>query len=164
MLNKKAQVGLTITWGVAFLVIFFIMILFIGMSSLIGVKKIAPSWIGGGGGFDEAEVDSSEDSSSDSSLGDLRSQERLFYVLNSELKDGKKVRELILENRKEEIKTELNELLENSIQEECYFFSVDGDVLIGRGVFSVRFANKLSRVNLFDSNQKINVGLFTGEC
>lgn len=160
-MTRKGSVALTITWGVAFIVIFFIMLFFIGMSSIIGVKQIAPSWIGGGGGFSEVEIGSSEDSS----LGNLASQEKLFYILDYGMISGKSVGELILENRKEEIKTELEELLEDSISEdECYFFSVDGDVLVGKGVLSLRDKDKFSRVDLFEGNQKINIGLYVKEC
>ncbi|HUS50688.1 MAG TPA: hypothetical protein VMZ91_11015 [Candidatus Paceibacterota bacterium] len=39
IINKKAQIGATLTWIVAFLIIFFIMILFISTTIIISAKK-----------------------------------------------------------------------------------------------------------------------------
>mgnify|MGYP001566716813 CR=1 FL=1 len=75
--NKTGQVGITITWFVAFIVIFFIMLIFTGIVASVALKK-------GVGKNDIYTIQSG--------FSKVESQRNLMGFLNSEVEiDGKKI-------------------------------------------------------------------------
>lgn len=76
-LNKKAEIGATMTWIIAFLIIFFVMLLFIGMSGFLAGKKVLT---------DSNEISLQEEKSN------LEASRRLMSLLNYEVEiDGEKL-------------------------------------------------------------------------
>ena len=73
--SKKGQIGTTITWVGAFLIIFFIMMLFVGFASLLAMGKVVPVL---GSGRNEIKLESSS-----FSLKALESQRILTVILES---------------------------------------------------------------------------------
>lgn len=85
MINKKSQIGSTLTWLVAFFIIFFIIIIFLSFTALISAKKIISS--GSDVGIEKY----------DSSV--LKAQRHFLNFLNSPAKVNgkkKKMSELII--------------------------------------------------------------------
>ncbi len=126
MINqKKAQIGTTLTWFVAFLIIFFIMTLFVTVTIVSSVKKNAPLI---GTGKDEI------------SLGEynpdiFNSQKNLIKVLNYEIihNNKMKISQLIKdwsmskdEGAKIQIKDEVEKVLKKILKSEtCYVFHIE---------------------------------------
>jgi len=81
--NKSAQIGTTITWFPAFIIIFFIMVLFVGASGILAAQKVAKA----------------KDSISLSQISDnskLNLEKELDFVLNSQV-NGKTIKQEIIE-------------------------------------------------------------------
>jgi len=78
--SKKGGIGLTLTWMVAFLIIFFLMLVFLGISSALAAEKkvtLNANKIS----FEKGE----------NTLGDFETQRVLFSFLNSEGEDGTRI-------------------------------------------------------------------------
>jgi hypothetical protein len=86
--SKKGTIGTTITWFVAFVIIFFIMLIFGVVSALLASEKNVPvvSWFFGN---EENSIEIEEGYST------VSYQEDLFKILNSPTDQGVSVRELI---------------------------------------------------------------------
>lgn len=160
---KKGQVGLTLTWFTAFIVIFFIMLLFVAMSSILTLKKVLPFY---GEGFNEVQISSGKD------LGSLDNQKKLIYLLNSPVDEDKELKNLILENR-QDIKNKSRIILNEMVnEEECYYFKIGYDsgdeVLVSNkkniGYVDVWNLQRTSKLNIFHDNKEINAALYIGEC
>lgn len=123
MLNKskKAEVGETITWIVAFLVIFFIMLLFSAACMAIAATK----------GF----TSTNQDYTAKTISGDIQTTETLITILNTKT-DGKSIQEQLIAWSRElnkdqrakienSIKSELKQILDKPDQTNyCYDFTV----------------------------------------
>jgi|TARA_Y100000310_G_scaffold333757_1_gene411952 hypothetical protein len=81
ILDRKAQVGITLTWITAFLVIFFIMLIFIVVSSGLFAKKIIPRYLVFGGS--DKNIIKLDD---EKSIGSLNNQRKLIMLLNTPIK------------------------------------------------------------------------------
>lgn len=181
LIEKRGQIGVTITWFAAFLIIFFIMLLFVGFSSALAGKKAVLGWLGLGGFNEIKEV-------SGQGFGDLESQRKLFYLLNSLIDENKNLKNSIVEwylSKDEKIKEEIEgnaETILNSMsnEEDCYIFAVNdgshtafggGDyILVKKDKTGLIIRNDpdvqehTSGLNIFLNNQKINTILYFGEC
>jgi hypothetical protein len=120
-MNKKAQIGDTLTWFMAFIIIFFIIILFITASIIISGQKEMPILGIGGNSI----------SVSQNSLEDLELDRNLIKILNTpvEFKGEKiKISELIIKwdnsegverkNIEETLKKGINQILPR------YYFTI----------------------------------------
>ena len=74
-INKKAQIGMTLTWFVAFVIIFFIMLVFLALTALLFAEK---SILTG----DKSKIELQKNT--DNSL----SQRKLFLLLNLPVEDS----------------------------------------------------------------------------
>ena len=176
--GKRGQIGITLTWFVAFLAIFFIMLLFVGFSSLLAGKKAVLGWIGLGG-FSETEAISEQ------GLGGLESQYKLFYLLNSPVDENKNLKNTIIEwysSKDEKIKKEIEgsatEILNAmSSEEDCYLFRVnyDPEIILGFEDYILIKSNEIdaseskvkeqiAELNIPLNDKKINTGLYFGGC
>ena len=121
MKNKKAQVGTTLTWMIAFLVIFFIMLLFLVFTSALAAKNVLLVLNEG-----KNKIDIS------SSMNPLTSQRKLFYVLNYPLENNKTIKELIIFSSDETVKINIQKNATKILQtpdkiqnqEICYSFFI----------------------------------------
>jgi len=122
LLIKKGSVAETLTWSVAFVIIFVIMLLFMGVSSLLASQKAVLDFVG----FDEfSEINLEE------SLGSLNNQDKLFYILGFPINENKDLEQLIIEagidggNLNEEVKKNVEfSLNEATNEDECYLFEM----------------------------------------
>jgi hypothetical protein len=116
--NKKSQIYATLTWFVAFIIIFFIILLFISASIIIAGKREVPIITVGG-----------------DSTG-LEAQRSLIEVLNNkinydnqQIKISQLIKKWTLLGDKEvklKIGQEVKQILENNLKEEsCYFFHAE---------------------------------------
>ena len=183
---KKGSVGETLTWSVAFVIIFVIMLLFVGISSLLASQKAVLDFVG----FDEfSEINLEE------SLGSLGNQDKLFYIINSPVNENKNLKELIIEagikggNLNEEVKKNIEfSLNEVNDEDECYLFemkyenddSKGADLKINEGIdrnfINIRkgsssdaesLVRKFPQTFQFEilyEKEKINVLLFVQKC
>ncbi|MAG79008.1 hypothetical protein CMI40_01385 [Candidatus Pacearchaeota archaeon] len=175
---KKGQIGLTITWIPAVLVTFFIMAIF--MLTTIGLTgmKISPAFLGGEGGFNEITFDNIESN-------ELSNQRKLIMLFNTPIED-KILSERIIQWQlgkidKKDLEKDIKGILEKN--EGCYLFEIKGigdininspdisrvDVGSALGITSkenkyLELYEKSSIINLFASNQKINIRFNTGKC
>lgn len=121
---KKAQIGSTLTWFVAFIIIFFVMIIFLSTSVISsGLKKVSAGW-------DEVILQKYDSS--------LRSEKVLISILNSNFEFNGEIKklkdwfyELDLYNLDKDKKNELKEkiksfIFNNSKPGECYVFLTSG--------------------------------------
>ncbi len=124
---KKGAIGATLTWIIATLIIFFILILFIAGTSVISTKKVP------------IEVTKKNDAKTD-----LHSMKLLSFIMEVPIEfNGKKIttKELI-ENWisakgnekkiiKKKLEKEIEDILKQFIQkDECYFFHIEDERLI----------------------------------
>ncbi len=121
-INKKAQVGTTLTWFVAFLIVFFVMILFLAATLLISTRK-------------KIDVGVSEYNSEK-----FESQRVLMNILqNKIIFNGEElmIKELVeswgndkTDNKKEKIKEEIGKIVgEFKDEDSCYvFYAVLGSI------------------------------------
>ena len=154
MMTKKSQIGLTITWFGATVVIFFIMLLFITFTSLLISKK----------NFTFSTTQTSNDES-------LEIKMKLFNILNTRMDDGRLLQEWIIDWRdndkgKDEIQKKIKEILENEgIQKYSFstyskkwseiMVSKDYDFLIN----GKRVVSSGAGVVLFSKENKISIYL-----
>ena len=163
---KKAQISITITWFVAFLIIFFIIASYLFFSSILGTSK-SFSW-----NKNEMKYDGS-------TYLDLESQRELAVVLNSQV-NNEKLKDLIIQwnnsgdsNIKIRIESNAKSILEyNKKPNECYFFAIDRDssgmssdsLIVGGESLYSGFESYINSAYLFSGNKKIKVELYTGTC
>ncbi|MFA5723625.1 MAG: hypothetical protein WC979_05185 [Candidatus Pacearchaeota archaeon] len=110
IINKKSQIGTTLTWFAGFLVVFFVLGLFLVATTLFSVKKKIVS------GSDEIELEKH--------LSDAKEQRILFSLLNSninlsdnEVRVKDVLRESDIYNLDELKRLELKEKIENRTKE-----------------------------------------------
>jgi len=177
-IGKKAQLGATLTWFVAFIVIFFIMFLFTGATALLAVQKNVPiiSWFTGAG---ENKISVGAYST------EIEMQRNLIFFLNmpTEADNKIQIRDLILESKNTELEKEVNNLIDKlEPKPECYIFRVERDgkndfevynvwnvPVVGgqrRGQPQVESAlKKTIELNLTSKDNKpIRVRFYAGEC
>ena len=154
MLNKKSQLGVTITWFGATVVIFFIMLLFISFTSLLILQKNLTF--------------STTRTSNDESL---EIKMKLFNLLNTRMDDGRLLQEWIIDWRdndkgEDEIVKTVRETLEKEGIEKYSFDTLSGqfDEIIINKNFDVlidgkRVASSGAGVVLFSKENKIVVDL-----
>ncbi len=121
MKNKKSQIGETLTWFVAFLIIFFIMIIFLSAAVIISGMRQA-------GGKNEIGIEKY--------AGNLNSQRILISLLNSNIvfnEKEMKIKDALLdadyfnfeEPKKDELKSKIKGAVERLVVlkgNECYIF------------------------------------------
>lgn len=91
MENRRGQIGDTIDWFVAFIIIFFLMLIFIAMASyLASTRDTAKTTVENIGPFKESE-----------NLRDL------YFILESKTESGKTIKELIIDWRQYELDNSL---------------------------------------------------------
>jgi len=155
-INRKGEIGSTLTWFAGFLVIFFVLGLFLAATTLFSIKKKIIS------GSDEIELEKH--------LSDAKEQRILFSLLNSKINLSDKevrIKEVLRENDMSSLdaskKIELKEKIENKIKEilteefgeiGCYIFEAkygitNPDQLVqnvdfNKGSFVVGFVEKSS--------------------
>lgn len=130
-IGKKAQLGATLTWFVAFIVIFFIMFLFTGATALLASQKNIPiiSWFIGAG---ESKISVDAASSIE-----MRMQRDLVLFLNMPAESDNKaqIKDLIIESKNTELEKEFNNFIDKlEPKPECYIFRVERD---GKNDFEV---------------------------
>ncbi len=178
--SKHSQIATTLTWFTAFLIIFFIMLIFISVSSLLAGKKALPLI---GGGFSSAEVLKSSNN--------LFNQRMLYFIINSPTEDEKIIKDLIIIKDTKKIEENVKNILTN-IDRKCYAFSLkydsgeainvkngmdkyypSGDISnpdftgggrINKNQVSIDYLEEKYETNLILGNQKINVVLYTEKC
>ncbi len=112
-ISKKAQVGLTLTWFVAFLIIFFIMIIFIVLSGALAGGKVLGVF---GVGF--SSIDLINDYNS------LLNQRMFFNYLDTPVNENEKIRDLIIGIDKPRIKEETGKFFEK-LEGKCYYIELN---------------------------------------
>ncbi len=158
--SRKAQVGRTLTWIFAFILIFFIMLLFTSATAFLSGKKfLSREW-------NIISLDEGQDVES------LDSQKILMRILNTPVDEEKTIKDLIFEwqlskdeSVKEKIEEEVRSILESDEDISYYFFMVTSDldkptkdyIWIGKG--DLDSPKEVFELNLFLNGQKINVGL-----
>ena len=164
-MNRKGQISAGLTWFVAFVIIFFIMFLFVTASIIIaGTKKV--SVMGGSGGRGEGEEGVN-----------LILTEQVMSFLNIPIGD-EKIRDLIIKTKQDnkyedDVKNELEKIV-RIFNPECYIFRAGDFIEVmdlykyggswnNRGVQD-DFFEKGGLVYIFHGSEKINVGLYIGEC
>ncbi len=178
--SKHSQIATTITWFVAFLIIFFIMLIFISVSALLAGKKAFPLI---GEGFSSVEVLKSSNN--------MFNQRMLYFIINSPSEDGKIIRDLIIAKDTKKIEENVKNILTN-IDRKCYVFNLkydSGEVInvkkgmdkydpsvdisnpdftgggrINKNQVSVDYLVEKYDANLILGNQKINAVLYTEKC
>ncbi|MEM3091839.1 MAG: hypothetical protein QXD05_01775 [Candidatus Pacearchaeota archaeon] len=131
---KKGQVGTTLTWFLAFIIIIGILIIFLFLTSIMSLKKETPT-------ISLMEIS-----------GDLEAQNRLFYLLNLETSEGKRFIEEIYSwkaNGKIENEDKIKNFVREALfydNERCYFFRIDNKIFFDKG-----FSSKSSY--LFESQE-----------
>lgn len=140
--NKRSQIGTTLTWFTAFIVIFFIIVIFLSAAVYSsGRKKVSTGW---------DEITLKEYS------GNLEMQRSLFDILNSKIEfDGKsgKVKDILRDidmyalsldsNKKSELKTKIKKQTENILKD-----SLVGDCYAFQAIYG------------FDSDKKLSVPVY----
>jgi len=182
--NKKGQIAKTLTWFPAFVIIFFTMLLFIIMSSTLGLERKIPFF---GEGFSEIVLEEK--------VASLENQKKLINLLNFPVGENKNLKELIIEasikggSFNEEVEKNVGPNLKDITDEDdCYLFEIDyknenskGEYLkvnegIDRNFINVRkastsdaedFVRRLSsasRFGILSKGEKINILLFVQKC
>jgi|SRR3989344_1560793 len=162
LFNKKGAIGLILTWIVAFLIIFFIMLVFVSVSALLAGKKALPII---GSGFSSAEIIKTNNY--------LESQRMLDYFLNAPLDDGKTISKLIIEkmisggdyNRKK-IQESIEKILkENQYEKICYLdFIIDKQRIYNKEIMGKYKDEGLAKTMMFLNDKKINIELYYRKC
>lgn len=161
--NKNAQIGITITWFVAFLVIFFILILFVGTVATIATTK----------GVGKNEIVSIENG-----FKKIEDQRELISFLNRKvIVDGKNesVRDLVASKKNNEVEIELKKFIEGIEPKiDCYFFrsgdfEINGLFGLGGRSRSRNFVDSFLKDNgvessVFSDGKKIKIEFYSGEC
>jgi hypothetical protein len=178
--NKKAVIGETFSWFAAFLIIFFIMMVFLSASIVFSASKKVVS------GTDNIQLNKNS--------ADLKNQEILLDFLDKSIVfyDGKsKIKELLIrefssdseqkKKIKEKIKEELDKLSKEYYGEKaCYLLNLDlegdsFDVCSFSCNEDIRFEEYVNRykgdllaksidLNLFSEKGKIKIKFYLGEC
>jgi|SRR3989344_2631553 len=156
---KKGAIGATITWMVAFVIIFLIMVLFITFTGILAGKKFAPIV---GEGRSEIRVPESMDN--------LNTQRKLLYLFNAPLDDGSTIKELIVNwnltgnpEIKDKIIKNVKSILEEQ-KENCYSLKVNDIFLYKSDKISLGEGSEPSEAYIFLNNQKINIKLYFKRC
>lgn len=164
-ISKKAQIGITLTWFVAFVIVFFVMLVFLALTALLAAEKSILSLGGILGGKNNIESQKNSDN--------LASQRKLFFLLNSPL-DDKTVKEEIIEWKitdSEEIRNKVVSVVKESLKkqgsEDCSVFMADSGKIILNSFSSMDATdintNKFS-LDIFYNNQKVNAAAYSGKC
>ncbi|VVB78627.1 Uncharacterised protein [uncultured archaeon] len=151
--SNKSQTGTTLTWFVAFILIFFIMVIFLSATIISSGKKYVSTG---------SDVISLQEYS-----GNLNMQRNLFNILNSKIEfNGKegKVKEVLRNinmynldsNLKSDLKTKIkkitDDLLRDSLDSDCYVFlatyGLDSEKITSNAGSS--YATDLVQKNTFD--------------
>ena len=158
-MNRRAQIGTTLTWAVAFLIILFILGLFFAITTGLLVKKGGGNEIKDVGGFNG-----------------IGMQRELQFVLNNEVDGGKSVLDYIIlwdleegksGEREVKIVVEVTRILEKRFGKENDFsFKVmyednsfkGKEILVGEDVFD-SLEEGFGRIDLFSENKKLNIML-----
>lgn len=171
--NNKAQVGLTITWFLAFIMIAIFIVLFIVLTlSIVKTKKILSF------GMWKNEI-LMQDNATNSEV-----QRELVLILNTPIENEKNLEQLIIEWKlgnseiKPKIEKNLKEILDKTMEKKsCYYFSINPNSedyiwidnklnkdYVHRIGNSFLVSGKTSELMLFVNNQKIKITLFVGKC
>ena len=178
MRGKRGDVGRTIVWTVAFIIIVFILAFYLVLSSSTAGTKMFLNIFSDTGKY---KIDLVEGVG----VGDLKSQEILQSILNTRI-DNARIKDLIFEwdvNKNslvgENIKSKLKEVLEN-VDDECYLIefdkvpyrSSDEYIWVGKGfsgTTSEIWSGAIVKENMIEvilenNNRKIKARLYIGEC
>lgn len=163
--DKNGQVGITITWFVAFIVIFFILLLFVGIVATIAVQK---------------GVGKNEISLVEGGFNKIEQERNLITFLNSfVIVDGKNedMKYLIFNKKIEELKSELKRFVDGiEPKPACYILrSGDGSLEIkelfglggrrnNRSFVDSFLREKGIEIYIFDNGKKIKLEFYIGEC
>ncbi len=93
--NKKAQIGTTITWVVAFTIIFFMLLILIGGSALLALKKSVPDVSANNPNSKSTDLTWKVVEPSGIDFGDEALQRELITFLNKPLENGERMGDLI---------------------------------------------------------------------
>jgi len=157
--NKKSQIGTTMTWLVAFIIIFFVIVIFLVFTIIFAGKKVVS--------FDKDKVEL-EDLNID-----LENQNSLIYFLNQEINfkgENKKIKKFVSEipfldeESKKDASSLVKEKLENFLgdkEEKCYIFKVQY-YLINKDYFDEKkfYEFKVSNTYLKSFNNIPSLDLF----
>jgi len=168
-MRKKAQIGATLTWVGAFLIIFFIMILFGSFTAILAGEKVVTL--------------NENDISFVSEKKGFENQKQLRSILESTLdSNGQEIREAIIvwsslkdEKRKSlevEIESKVSSLLDSRVgRDDCYSFkavqspSEFGESTINSYQRPEDILDRLKlRINLYSLENKIKLEFYIGEC
>lgn len=158
--SKKAQIATTLTWIVAFVIIFFIMFLFVSATAFLSGKKFLSR---------ERNI---IDIDGEQNLENRHSQRILIRILNTPIDEKKTTKDLIFEwqlSKDESVKRKIEEGVEDILVSDkyigYYFFKVYNSneptrdyISIGRVYLG--YSKEFFELNLFLNEQKINVGLY----
>ena len=167
--SKRGDIGATITWVVAFLIIVFILLVYVVFVGVLAGKKNLPLV---GNGANQITIMESQE--------DLELQRRIFFLFDYEAENGKKVKDLIYlwvlsqdSEAKNQIKGQIGSAskvaFENdeNEQNECYLILIDGSMLYkSDDYFGLSGGNKVNSVKMviFSENQKINFEALSSKC
>ncbi|MEK6906749.1 MAG: hypothetical protein AABW81_03945 [Nanoarchaeota archaeon] len=157
-INKKAQIGMTLTWFVAFVIIFFIMLVFLALTALLFAEK---SILTG----DKSKIELQKNT--DNSL----SQRKLFLLLNLPVEDSIVKEEIIrwkITNNND-IRDNLVKIIQDDLKRdsECTIFIADsGKISINEfsKMDALAINSQRADLEIFYETQKINVASYTGKC
>lgn len=162
--SKRSQVGITITWFVAFLVIFFGLLIFIGIVATIAGEK----------GVGKNEIQTVE-----AGFNKVEQERNLAIFLDSfVVVNGKEesIKYLILNKKSDELEVELKKFIDGiEPKPACYFLRNEGNFEINelsglggrsnsRTIVDSFLKDKGSEVYLFDNGKKIKLEFYIGEC
>jgi len=159
-MKKQAQIPSTLTWFVAFLIIFFMIILFISASIIIGLGKEVTFR------YDVIGLKIHDQNN-------LKTQRILFEFLNSGVKN-ENYKDLIIkwaeeDKDRDKIKADFENILKNDLdKEDCYAFQISDSE---KGIKSKSFSDDYDlllinavKLYLISENHKIKIEVISGKC
>jgi len=165
-MDKKGAIGITLTWITAFIIIFFIMLLFITASGLLASEKVVK------GNLNEINLVDG--------LENMEIQRELNFFLNMPFDSEKTMKQEIVSlelSGDEQIRERIINSAEDFLQvqereKKCYLFEVKGSdpdkyISINSGMNHIGFdvgSYAPANTNLFVNNQKIKITLYTQKC
>jgi hypothetical protein len=125
-LDKKAQIGTTLTWIAGTVIIFFVMLIFVlGVTSLAGIKEVQK-------GVSSIFSLGSSSNEYKSGLEEMEFENKVYFMLNKEIniidnEKGETVKGRLVDNLFEDfksdlIKKEMERIIESELGQKCYSF------------------------------------------
>jgi hypothetical protein len=163
VIKKNGQIGITLTWMVAFILIVGILIIFLVFAGILaGQKTVLAKIPFFGQGKNQMNILATSDN--------LRTQRVLLYALETSSGTELTVKELILKwkilensEARGEVASRIENIFEQIGQGDCYLFRVDDEIIYSNLDSTADYID-LSRAIVFLNNQKIKLELYSKKC